>query len=155
MRGTYTLTYSATDAAGNTSTSTRTVVVRSGAAHVLATQYGLAGVDLAADTDNDGVADLMEYAFGKSPVSAVDVPLAGEIIFTGEGMSFSAVLRDGDNALAVAPLVSTNLQSWSETGLTEAQNVSQAGVPAGFRRRTWEGPSSGSSVFVRFRVIYD
>jgi hypothetical protein len=154
-RGTYTLIYSATDAASNTSTSTRTVVVRSGAAHVLATQYGLTGVDLAADTDNDGVADLMEYAFGKSPVSAADVPLAGEILFTGEGLSFSAVLRDGDNALAVTPLVSTNLQSWSETGLTEVQNVSQAGVPAGFRRHTWEGPSSDSSVFIRFEVSYE
>jgi hypothetical protein len=70
-------------------------------------------------------------------------------------MRFSAILRDGDNALTVTPLVSTNLQSWSDTGLTEAQNVSQAGVPDGFRRRTWEGPSSGSSVFIRFRISYE
>jgi DNA/RNA endonuclease G (NUC1) len=155
VRGTYTLTYSATDAASNTSAATRTVVVRSGAAHVLATQYGLTGVDLAADTDNDGAANLMEYAFGKSPASAADLPLASQLIFTAEGMSFSAIVRDGDNALTVTPLLSTNLQSWTGTGFTEAQNVSQSGVTAGFRRRTWEVPGTSAALSIRFRVGYE
>ena len=154
-RGTYTLTYSAADAAGNTATGTRSVIVRSAAAHVLATQYGLAGADLGADSDNDGVANLIEYAFGKSPASAADLPLASQLVFTAEGMSFSAIVRDGDNALTVTPLASTNLQSWINTGLTEAQNVSQSGVPAGFRRRAWEVSANSNALFIRFGVNYE
>ena len=74
-RGTYTLTYTATDAAGNTApTATRTVIVRAGATHVLETQYGLSGANaaLAADADQDGVPNLLEYAMGTDPASGAD-----------------------------------------------------------------------------------
>jgi len=154
--GTYTLTYSAADAAGNTATGTRSVIVRSGAVHVLATQYGLTGADLGADTDNDGAANLMEYALGTDPTSRATIPGAAQLEFTAEGARFTAVLRDGDSAMNIAPLASNDLQSWSGIGLTEIMtNVDQTGVPDGFRRRTWQASRTSTTLFIRFRISYE
>ena len=156
VRGTYTLTYSAADAAGNTATGTRSVIVRSGAVHVLATQYGLTGADLGADTDNDGAANLMEYALGTDPTSRATIPGAAQLEFTAEGVRFTAVLRDGDSAMNIAPLASNDLQSWSGIGLTEIMtNVDQTGVPDGFRRRTWQASRTSTTLFIRFRISYE
>ena len=156
-RGTYTLTYSATDAAGNTATSTREVIVRSGAAHMLATQFALSGAQasLIVDADNDGVSNLMEYAFGNDPTSATDIPSATPLEVTTEGIRFSAIVRQGDSAMSVSPLVSTNLHSWSSAGLTELENVDQTDVMPGFRRRAWQAPATTTALFVRFSVSYE
>jgi DNA/RNA endonuclease G (NUC1) len=156
-RGTYVLTYNATDAAGNAAASaTREVIVRSGAAQVLATQFGLSGAQaiLTADADNDGVANLMEYALGKNPSSATDTPAATPLELTAEGMRFSAIIREGDSAMSIAPLASTNLQSWSSVGLTELESVDQTDVPNGFRRRAWQAPGTSTTLFIRFRISY-
>lgn len=157
VRGTYTLTYSATDAAANTSAATRTVIVRSGAAHVLATQFGLSGAQagLTADADNDGVANLMEYAFGNDPTSATSIPNATQLELTAEGMRFSVIVRSGDSALTISPLVSTNLQSWSNVGLAELESVDQTDVPPGFRRREWQAPATNPALFIRFSLSYE
>ena len=155
-RGTYILTYTATDAAGNVTSATREVIVRSGAAHVLATQFGLSGAQasLTADADNDGVANLMEYAFGNDPTSATSIPSATQLELTADSMRFSAIVRSGDSALTVSPLVSTNLQSWSGVGLTELESVDQTDVPNGFRRRAWQAPATNASLFIRFEFSY-
>jgi len=156
VRGTYILTYTATDAAGNSSSATREVIVRSGAAHVLATQFGLSGAQasLTADADNDGVANLMEYAFGNNPASATSIPSATQLELSAGGMRFSAIVRSGDSALTVSPLVSTNLQSWSSAGIAELESVDQTDVPNGFRRRAWQAPATNASLFIRFEFSY-
>jgi hypothetical protein len=157
VRGTYTLTYNATDAAGNPATATREVIVRSAAAQVLATQFGLSGAQasLTADADSDGVANLMEYAFGTDPSASADAPNATELQFTGQGARFSTIVRDGDSALTVTPLASTDLRSgWSNAVLTEV-TANQSGVPQGFLRRTWEVPGTNAALFIRFEVSYE
>jgi DNA/RNA endonuclease G (NUC1) len=153
-RGTYVLTYTATDAAGNEATATREVIVRSGAAQFFAAQFGMTNVDLSVDSDGDGAANLMEYAFGTDPTARTDVPTATELQFTADSVRFSTIVRDGDTALTISPVVSTDLVSgWSDAGLTEL-SVSQSGVPQGFRRRTWESPDTGA-LFIRFSVSYE
>ena len=158
-RGTYTLTYTATDAAGNEATATRTVIVRSGAAHLLETQYGLTGARaaLTTDADNDGVPNLMEYAFGTDPSASNSAPAATELVFTGDAVRFSALVRDNDNALRITPLVTTDLRSaWGDTTATEVQTLDQKNVPDGFRRRTWEvSGTEAAALFIRFEVAYD
>jgi hypothetical protein len=157
-RGTYTLSYTATDAAGNIAIATRNVVVRSRAAHAFAVQYGLTGASaaLTADADNDGVANIMEYAFGSDPTSDDSTPSKSELILNGDNVRFTAIVRDGDTAMVVSPSISTDLRAaWSNTGVVEIQNVDQAGVPAGFRRRTWEASAGSSALFIRFGVSYE
>ena len=158
-RGTYTLTYTATDAAGNEATATRTVIVRSGAAHLLETQYGLTGASapLTTDADNDGVSNLMEYAFGTDPSASNSAPAATELVFTGDAVRFSALVRDNDNALRITPLVTTDLRSaWGDTTATEVQTLDQKNVPDGFRRHTWEVPvANAAALFIRFEVGYE
>ena len=154
-RSTYILTYTATDAAGNESTATREVVVRSGAAHFFDTQHGLAGVDLGADTDNDGTPNLVEYAFGTDPTAGAKQPAAAALQFTAEGVQFSAIFRDGDGALTVIPAASTDLRAgWGSAALTEV-SADQGGVPPGFRRRAWEARGANAALFIRFEVRYD
>ncbi len=153
-RGTYVLTYTATDAAGNEASATREVVVRSGAAQFFAAQFGMTNVDLSVDSDGDGVPNLMEYAFGTDPTARTEVPTATELQFTADSVRFSTIVRDGDTALTISPVVSTDLVSgWSDAGLTEL-SVSQSGVPQGFRRRTWESPDT-DALFIRFSVSYE
>ena len=72
LPGSYTITYDATDAAGNPAIQvTRTVTVRTVIDDWLAT-HGLSGDDalLSADPDGDGRSNLEEFAFDGDPVSA-------------------------------------------------------------------------------------
>ena len=158
-RGTYTLTYTATDAAGNEATATRTVIMRSGAAHLLETQYGLtgAGAALITDADNDGVPNLMEYALGTDPAAGSSAPAATELVFTGNAVRFSTIVRDNDNALRITPLVTSDLRSaWSNAAATEVVALDQEDVPTGFRRRTWEvSGANAAALFIRFEVSYE
>ena len=157
-RGTYTLTYTATDAAGNIATATRDVVVRSRATHALAAQYGLTGASaaLSADADNDGVANVMEYAFGTDPSLDRSAPTESELVLNSDNVRFMAVVRDSDPELVVTPFVSTDLRAaWSTVGLLELPDIDQAGVPAGFRRRAWEVSASSSALFIRLGVTYE
>jgi endonuclease YncB( thermonuclease family) len=158
-RGTYILTYTATDAAGNSGTATRDVIVRSGATHMLETQYGLSGTDagLAADADQDGVPNLLEYALGTDPTSGTNAPRAPELVFTGDAVRFSAVVRDNDNALRITPIITSDLRAaWSNTTATEVATLEQKNIPDGFRRRTWEVPGAdAAALFIRFEVSYE
>ncbi len=158
-RGTYILTYTATDAAGNTATATREVVVRSGAAHALASQYGLTGSEaaLTADADGDGAANLMEYALGNDPSSGGDFPASSELILFAEAVRFSAVVRADDSALTVTPRRTSNLLStWTTENIAEVTSTDQSNVPSGFIRRTWEVSDPGpDNLFIRLEVGYE
>jgi hypothetical protein len=157
-RGTYILTYTATDSAGNIATATRDVVVRSRAAHAFAVQYGLTGASaaLTADADNDGVANILEYAFGSDPSSSTSAPAASEVIFTSDKVRFIAVVRDGDTEMVVSPSINSDLRTaWSTAGLVEITDVGQTAVPAGFRRRVWEAGAGSNTLFIRFGVSYE
>ena len=158
-RGTYTLTYTANDAAGNTATAARTVIVRAGATHVFETQYGLSGANagLAADADQDGVPNLLEYAMGTDPAAAANAPSAPELILNGDTVRFTAIVRDNDNALSITPVVTWDLRTaWSNTRATEVVTFDQKNVPNGFRRRTWEVPGAdAAALFIRFEISYE
>jgi hypothetical protein len=71
--GTYVLSYTATDAAGNTSTAvTRSVTVVSPYEFAMIDTYGFSG-DAAgenADPDHDGIPNLMEYVLGSNAMNA-------------------------------------------------------------------------------------
>jgi len=157
VRGTYILTYAATDAAGNTATPiTREVIVRSGAAHVLATRFGLSGAmaGLTADNDSDGAANLLEYARGTDPTSPADFPSPPAIRFVDGKPRVSAIVRD-DIELSIVAKGTTNLGSdWSASGIVEIVETDQQGVSPGHRRRTWEAPAA-STMFIRFDLSYD
>ena len=157
--GTYTLTYTASDAAGNEATATRSVIVRARVTHILETQYGLSGPNavLAADADQDGAPNLLEYAMGTDPASGISAPSASGLVFTGGAVRFSAIVRDSDNALRVTPMVTSDLRTaWSNTTATEVLTPDQKNVPTGFRRRTWEVPgANAAALFIRFEVGYE
>jgi hypothetical protein len=133
-------------------------VVRSRAAHAFAVQYGLTGASaaLTADADNDGVANIMEYAFGSDPSSDRSAPTQGEVIFTSDKVRFIAVVRDGDTEMVVSPSINSDLRTaWSTAGLVEITDVGQTAVPAGFRRRVWEAGAGSNTLFIRFGVSYE
>lgn len=159
MRGTYTLTYSAADVAGNVATATREVVVRSGAAHLLEAQYGLQGANagLAEDADRDGAANMLEYAFGTDRTLPGSAPSKGALVINPVSASFTAMVRSGDASLTVNPQISTDLRAaWSGNGITEVQEVDQSGVPSGFRRRSWQVEGvAPSTLFIRLGVSYE
>ncbi|MEX1045088.1 MAG: DNA/RNA non-specific endonuclease [Chthoniobacterales bacterium] len=158
-RGTYVLTYTATDAAGNVTTETREVTVRSGATHAFETQYGLtsSNANFTADPDGDGVPNLMEYAFGSDPAAPDSKPASPRLIINAETVRFTATVRSNDPSLRVTPLINNDLiGTWSAQGVVEIDPVEQSDVPTGFLRRTWEVPdASADALFIRFEIGYD
>ena len=58
--------------------------------------------------------------------------------------------------LTVTPMVSSDLRTWGR-GVVElrSREVSQAGVPPGFKRRVWEVRDSKPEFFVRWEVTLD
>jgi autotransporter-associated beta strand protein len=149
--GTYTITFNATDAAGNVAnTVTRTVVV--GAAPV---QSGYASylsdnnlpTNTAFDAKVNGVAVGLKYAFGSASgmpqnngVTAVPVMSVNQLTYTFDVKE--------DSALTVTYQTSTNLVDW-----TAAQSASPvAGAsPTGFVKMQAQATGSGK-LFVRINV---
>jgi hypothetical protein len=127
-------------------------------ADVLADLYSLSGVDAEAlaDPDSDAVPNLIEYAFGSSPVLPASLPEAARLVIGESATSFSAIVRD-DNNLTVFPQSSVDLATWGVAGITELDTaeVSQDGVPTGFTRRTWKTEGSMPQMYMRLRVEYD
>jgi len=127
-------------------------------AQVLASQYGLAGLDSEpfADPDSDGVANLLEYVFGSSPVLPGSVPAASEFQIGLDSVRITAMTRN-DSGVIVTPEISLNLATWNSSGITELilSNVSQEGVPTGFTRRTWEVQGRMPKLFLRWQAQVD
>jgi len=156
--GSYTITYSAQDAAGNTASATRTVNVVARAAYLLKTLYGLTGASalLGADADNDGVVNLVEYAFGADPSLSSSAPSSPSASVVAGALRISAVVREDDSQLGFAAKSASNpVSSWTTNNVTELDNVNQSGVPAGFRRRAWQATQQNQPAqFMRLEVSY-
>jgi len=124
-------------------------------ADFLADQYSLTGVDAEplADPDSDGVPNLLEYAFGSSPVLPASAPEATRLEIGANAVRFSAIVRNDSN-LTVIPEFSADLTTWIAEGITELviADVSQDGVPLGFARRTWELQGGMPGLFLRWQI---
>ncbi|MEY3480303.1 MAG: hypothetical protein RIQ71_1078 [Verrucomicrobiota bacterium] len=156
--GTYTINYSAIDAAGNTASATRAINVLSRADYLLGTLYGLTGARalLSADADNDGVVNLMEYAFGADPSLPSSTPTSPAARLSQGSLRIAAIVRNDDNQLGFAAKAASNLGSaWTTNNVSELGDVDQTGVPGGFRRRVWEATETNQPAqFMLLEVNY-
>jgi len=129
--GVYTLTFDATDAAGNVATQViRTVTVSAPSSTPGA----------------DGISGLMRYALGASaPGSSVTKPTSA---VTGGNLVITAIVRTDNPKLTVVGESVTNLGNYaSGTSVVEVQGVDAAdqdGVPEGCMRRTFSVAIEGS-----------
>jgi len=138
--GVYTLTFDATDAAGNVATQViRTVTVSAPSSTPGA----------------DGISGLMRYALGASaPGSSVTKPTSA---VTGGNLVITAIVRTDDSNLMVVGESVTNLGNYaSGTSVVEVQGVDaadQGGVPVGSKRRTFSvEQGSDAKKFLRLKA---
>ena len=139
--GVYTLTFDATDAAGNVATQViRTVTVSAPSSTPGA----------------DGISGLMRYALGASaPGSSVTKPTSA---VTGGNLVITAIVRTDNPKLRVVGEAVTNLDNYaSGTSVVEVQGVDAAdqdGVPEGCKRRTFSVAIEGSvtKMFLRLKA---
>jgi hypothetical protein len=122
--GVYTITFDATDAAGNAATQvvrTVTVSAPSGA------------------TGADGLSELMRYALGGNAPGDSVAKTSSSV--TGEYLVISAIVRTDDSNLTVVGEAVTDLDNYaSGTSVVEVQGVDaadQGGLPIGSKRRTF------------------
>jgi hypothetical protein len=136
--GTYTITYSAKDAANNEATATRTVTVQAPSSVV----------------GPDGLSPLMRYAFGANgPNDPVTKPtfaiVDGKLVVT-------AIVRTDNNKLDVFGQAVTNLANYGSGSEIKvdgsSQNVDQSGLPDGCARKTFS-VSQGSDVKKFMRLV--
>jgi hypothetical protein len=110
---------------------------------------------VAADYNHDGVANLMAYALGLSPVSPSAGGLPQAVVSGGSlRLEYPKDTLRGD--VVLTPEISTNLQTWFAPG--------QAGAPAGFAdtlvstsgtvqtRRASVPVSAGQKIYLRLRA---
>ena len=138
--GVYTLTFDATDAAGNSANQvirTVTVSAPSGA------------------TGADGLSEVMRYALGgNAPGDSVVKPVSAA---TGGDLVITAIVRTDDSNLTVIGESVTNLGNYaSGTSVVEVQGVDapdQGGVPVGSKRRTFSvEKGSDTKKFLRLKA---
>jgi hypothetical protein len=138
--GVYTVTYNATDVAGNTATpATRAVTV----AIANATTVGA-----------DGFSPLMKYALGAtSPTDTVQAPALSS---TASTLALTAVVRTNDPAVVVTGEAVDSLNGTWGTGGTVTMTVAgdQTNLPANCQRRVFTVALSGTAPkFLRLRVV--
>jgi hypothetical protein len=139
--GVYTITFDATDAAGNAATQgVRTVTVSAPSS----------------TTGADGLSDLMRYALGgNAPGDSVAKPVSS---VTGGYLVITAIVRTDNPKLTVVGEAVTNLGNYaSGTSVVEVQGVDAAdqdGVPEGCKRRTFSVAIEGSvtKMFLRLKA---
>jgi hypothetical protein len=138
--GVYTLTFDATDAAGNPANQViRTVTVSAPSS----------------TTEADGLSELMRYALGGNvPGDSVAKPVS---TVTGGYLVITAIVRTDDSNLTVVGESVTNLGNYaSGTSVVEVQGVDaadQGGVPVGSKRRTFSvGQGSDTKKFLRLKT---
>ncbi len=129
--GSYTITYTATDAAGNVADSvTRTVTV---------------SIANATAPGTDGYSPLLRYALGaNSPTDTVSAPVTSS---TPTTLSLTAVVRTDDPALTVgAEAVNDLAGTWGTGGtVTVIDAADQSGVPTGSTRKVFTVVTTGSA----------
>ena len=138
--GVYTLTFDATDAAGNPANQViRTVTVSAPSS----------------TTEADGLSELMRYALGGNvPGDSVAKPVS---TVTGGYLVITAIVRTDDSNLTVVGESVTTLGNYaSGTSVVEVQGVDaadQGGVPVGSKRRTFSvGQGSDTKKFLRLKT---
>lgn len=137
--GSYTVTYSATDTAGNTATATRTVVV---------------SIANPTTVGADGYSPLLRYALGaNSPTDSVQAPVIGS---TATTLSLTAVVRINDLALSIGAEAVTDLAgTWGTGGtVTVTDSIDQSGVTVGItKRKVFTVDTTGASrKFLRLKA---
>ena len=138
LLGSYQITYSATDAAGNNAPETRTVNV------VLPPDSNIRGAD--------GYSPLEKYAYGASgPNAAFDAPVSAKV---GADIVLTAVVRTNDPGLGVIGRTSTDLVNWSNLAVDPAgvAAADQTGIPAGTQRREFTLPGGDPKRFLRLAI---
>lgn len=139
--GTYILTYTAADLAGNVGSVTRTVNV------VLNNSNSMTS-----DSDNNGMADLVEYALGGAATGNSPSILPTPTL-VGTNLRISYLARTNDSNLVIRPVVSTNLSDsngWNTNGVVKIAGVA---TNNGFERQTWETPmGAGARKFLRLNI---
>jgi hypothetical protein len=116
--GVYTITYTASDVAGNAATPvTRTVTVSA--------PSNTSGAD--------GLSGLLRYAFGANgPGDSVAKPTA---TFGGGNLVLTAIVRTNDAKLAVVGEAGGSLTNWSTNGVSVTGSTNTNGVPDGCQRQ--------------------
>jgi len=132
--GSYVLTYTATDGSGNVSTATRTVNVVLNASN-----------SNTADSDANGLPDLVEYALGGNPTGNSNqiLPSVSE---EGGNLRVTFEARTNDPGLTIQPVANSSLSStsWSSAGVSKISSIPVPGKD-GFETQTWETPITGAS----------
>jgi len=131
--GSYVLAYTATDGSGNVSTATRTVNVVLNASN-----------SASADSDGNGMSDLLEYALGGSPTGN-SVAILPSAALVGDNLQITFQARTNDPYLTIQPVASSNLSSadWSSSDVTKISTVPVPGKE-GFETQVWETPVTGT-----------
>jgi len=147
--GTYTLTYTASDVAGNAATPvTRTVVVGSSPDTWLPP-----GEELTPPL-------LTRYAIGgASSPTGTSVPPSVGVQTQGAGeptLTLTVLVRTDDLQLVVQAEAVTSLGNFGNTGQTTTVSgtpaADQSGVPAGFQRQVFTTPANAPRQFIRLKV---
>jgi hypothetical protein len=149
VAGSYTVTYSASDAAGNAATAvTRTVIVAAAAGSTFA---GWAGSGTATNSELVG-----KYGIGgatnisaasEKPVSAVD----------SNTLSLSAIVRTNDTNLTVVGEAGGSLTNWSTNGVSMMPSTNTSGVPDGHQRQVFsvDRTNSPTRQFLRLKATLE
>ncbi len=155
--GTYTITYNASDAAGNAATSvTRTVVVA--AADPLADYlggFGLAGANAAgnADPDGDGMDNNAELAFGTDPTNGAS---RAATLATGTG-TIKLVYLQRNSGVTYTVKSFTDLSTPFDSGGTPvtptATDPQPAGIRAGYTQYEASLSTGSTRGFLRVKAV--
>jgi hypothetical protein len=142
--GEYTITYDVSDQAGNKAVQvTRKIIVQeSGPADNYSSWIsgnGLAALSadkqaLDADPDNDGLANLLEYALGKDPVAVDALGITPDTSSGSLSITFVRVKASIDATLTYKIELATTLSDWAEANVTinsALQGVDQTELPDG------------------------
>ena len=96
---------------------------------------------------------LAKYAIGgaTTKTSSSELP---RLSVSGQTISLSAIVRADDPTLSVTGLVSTDLTSWTGSGVSVAVSPDTTGVPDGCQRLIFSAtaPSSAKNYFLRLRA---
>jgi len=132
--GSYVLTYTATDGSGNVSTATRTVNVVLNASN-----------SNSADSDANGLPDLVEYALGGNPTGNSNEILPF-VAVEGSNLRLTFEARTNDPRLTIQPVANSDLSTvgWSSVGVSKVSSVPVPGKD-GFETQTWETPITGAN----------
>ena len=145
VAGSYTVTYSASDAAGNAATPvTRTVIVAAASGSTFAGWSSNAPVtsELVGKYGIGGATN--SSAASETPVSLVD----------SNTLSLSAIVRTNDPKLNVEGEAGGSLTNWSTNGVTMTASPNTNGVPEGHQRQVFsvERTNSPTRQFLRLKA---